>query len=122
MPQFRAVRAGQTEQLLNMTNPRRLEEFKSLMTSSTSLDAAERATQAASVQLNVRSLNERTAAAVREQRLDVRRLQRQQICSPCTSLSCPSSTTARKQLWQEGKRSCGCQQHVWCLCLRLRFY
>jgi len=81
MPQVKARSAGQTvaaDQLLNMTNPRRLEEFRNHMMGVNSLAAAQTATQAASLQLDLRSLGERTARVTREQRIQVRRLQRQQ--------------------------------------------
>ena len=84
MQQVRARSAGQTvaaDQLLNLTNPRRLEEFRNQMMAASSLAAAQTATQAASLQLDLRSLGERTARVTREQRIQVRRLQRQQTAS-----------------------------------------
>ena len=48
MPQVRARSEGQTvaaDQLLDMTNPRRLEEFRNQMMAGSSLAAAQTATQ-----------------------------------------------------------------------------
>ena len=92
MPQVKARSAGQTvaaDQLLNMTNARRLEEFKNHMMGASSLAAAQTATQAASLQLDLRSLGERTARVTREQRIQVRRLQRQQAASHASGPAVP---------------------------------
>lgn len=93
VPQVRAMSAGKsvaTEQLLNMTNAIKLEGFRNLMVASRSLAAAQTTTLAASLQLNMRSLNERTAAAAREQRIHVRRLQRQQIAALAPASGAPA--------------------------------
>ena len=63
------------EQLLNMTHPDRLEEFRNRIMAASSSAAAQRATQAVALQLGLRSLDDNTARATREQRLQVRRLQ-----------------------------------------------
>ena len=59
--------------------------------------AAETATQAASLQLDLRSLGDRTARVRREQRIQVRRLQRQQAASHASGpavLPAPQPETA----------------------------
>jgi len=95
MPQVKARSAGQTvaaDQLLNMTNPRRLEEFRNHMMGVSSLAAAQTATQAASLQLDPRSLGDRTARVTREQRIQVRRLQRQQGASHASGPAVPPAS------------------------------
>ena len=70
MPQAKARSAGQkvaADQLLNMTNPRRMEEFRIR-------GWQQAATRAASLQFDLRSLGERTARVTGEQRVQVRRL------------------------------------------------
>lgn len=95
MPQVKARSAGQTvaaDQLLNMTNPRRLEVFRNQMMAASSLAAAQTATQAALLQLDLRSLGDRTARVSREQRIQVRRLQRQQAASHASSPAVPPAS------------------------------
>ena len=84
MPQVKARSAGQTvaaDQLLKMANPRGLEEFKNQMMAASSSAAAQTATEAAALQLDLTSLGDRTAQVTREQSIQVRRLQRQQAAS-----------------------------------------
>jgi len=107
MPQVKARSAGQTvaaDQLLNMTNPRRLEEFRNHMMGVSSLAAAQTATQAASLQLDLRSLGERTARVTREQRIQVRRLQRQEAASHASG---PALPPAPQPVTVSGKRKRG---------------
>ena len=55
-----------------MTNPRRFKDFRKQMLAASSSAAAQTATQAASLQLDLRSLGDRRARVSREQRILVR--------------------------------------------------
>ena len=92
------------EQLLNMTHPNRLEEFRNRVMAASSSAAAQRATQAVALQLGLRSLDDNTARATREQRIQVRRLQRQQAASHASG---PAVPPASQPETASGKRKRG---------------
>ena len=60
--------------------------------------AAQRVTEAASLQLDLRSLGDRTARVSREQRIQVRRLQRQQAASHASSPAVPPASQLNQLL------------------------
>ena len=89
LPQIRARAAGQIvapEQILNMTNARRLEEFTAYMAEMCSIVDALPVKQAASLH-DLRASGER----IRQHRIQVRRLQKQQAEALASSSGAPAA-------------------------------
>lgn len=107
MPQVRARSAGQAiapEQVLNMTNAKRLEEYRNATMAASSLAAAQTTTHAASVQLDLRILGEGAARASREYRLQMMRLKRQH---PASQAAAPAGPPPPQPETLSGKRKRG---------------
>ena len=102
-----------SNKLLNMTNPRRLEEFRNHMMRTRNSAAAHAVTQAAFLELELSSLRERTAAAVREHRTQVRRLHRMQAGGHASASAAPAapqaeaSSSKKKKGGQGVRKKCG---------------
>jgi hypothetical protein len=83
-----------SDQLLNITNPSRLEEFRNNMIKHRNSAAAHAVTQVVSLDLDFRSLGARTAAAARYARTQLRRLQRTQAEAHASASAAPAAPQA----------------------------